>query len=523
MAFRLKHQWCLLLGWAAIYFLAWEMQSYILIKGDVSWLIHECKILLRGGNYFNGILEINPPLCILLYAPEIALEKIFSVSPIIGIRLYVFLSAFGSLSICYSLIKKVFPQEDTAKAVSFLVFLSFIYLILPIGEFGQRENFLIIFTMPYLFLITCRLQNKSSSFIGAAGIGLLAGIGFSIKPFFAITFILVEMAVIFVLLRKKQEVIRSVFRPESIGVITFFFIYLLVSIIFLRPYFNRMIPFALKFYYQNMGESWSSVFFQALVIFSLLSVILYWMPNQKKHYKSLCGVFVLALVGFFLSYVVQRLPLYYHFYPVFSVSLLLFFLAVTVYIPQYYHWPKNKLTVYGISALLFFYTVLYCICYYNNAYLQKKNMDALIGYLHKTEFNKPVYFFSAYTAYMVSVLEHAGSHPASQITFFSWLRNGNKNKEINDFLVERLAEDLNVNKPELIFVDTDCVQLSATHACIQIQYLNFFKKNKHFRFAWKSYSFLKTVQKKDFYRFDIYKRVEHSTHTVTRRVQTENK
>ena len=203
------------------YFLAWMMQSQLLLKGDVSWQMHLSRSILAGGNYVKDFFEINPPLSIYLYMPAVILQKACGLSAIESARIYIFLLATLSLIICYGLAKKIFLKNDYLVSLIFLFSLFFVYLILPASEFGQRECLLLYLTMPYFLLISLRLTHKTISSVYAVGIGVLAGIGFAIKPFFLLTFVLVEL---YFLLQKTKDwkSLLNLLRPEIFSIISFF-------------------------------------------------------------------------------------------------------------------------------------------------------------------------------------------------------------------------------------------------------------------------------------------------------------
>ncbi|EKD91783.1 MAG: putative membrane spanning protein, partial [uncultured bacterium] len=290
---------------ALLYFLAWIIQSQMLIKGDVSWQMHLARSVLNGGNYIKDFFEINPPLSIFLYMPEIFIEKILFVSHIIGLRIYMFLCATGSLLICYVLIKKLFVQYDTKIAFIFLLSLIFIDLILPLNEFGQRENLLVILTMPYFLLAACRVNKIKINLFFAIFIGLLAALGFGLKPFFLIAFILVEGYVAF------KTNIKNMFRPENMGIVLFLLLYFFVILLFFTSYLTVVTPVALRFYYQLFSKPIKICLLLLPVYFCFFTFIFYYIQHKKNAYDALSSVLALALLGFFIAYLIQRIPWYY--------------------------------------------------------------------------------------------------------------------------------------------------------------------------------------------------------------------
>jgi hypothetical protein len=147
--------------------------------------------------------------------------------------------------------------------------------------------------------------------------------------------------------------------------------------------------------------------------------------------------------------------------------------------------------------------------------------NEIISYLQKNGFQKNVYFFSAKTAYMISVLEHAGSLHTTRLQFFNWLNcyyNCSPNKlkkenpfyaayaKTNDFLTEMLAEDISRYQPALVFVDE--LEYPSLQGNQKIDYLSLFNQNSHFKSAWQPYHYLTTIKSQgdNFFQFNVYER-----------------
>lgn len=501
-----------------IYTCAWVMQSHIFLKGDLSWQLHLAHSVLRGGNYISQFFEINPPLSIFLYMPEILLEKMLFVSRVIGLRLYIFLCATVSIYICYHLSKKAFSDKDVFQRFLFLLSLPIIYLILPVSEFGQRENLFVILTVPYFLLLACRLRNQFVSTSFSFSIGIMAAIGFCLKPFFLICFAFVEYYTIrkvFVKKRllNKNNIMKIIKRPEIIVIVFFILFYLLLIYFFFKPYLFSVLPIATTFYYQAFSDSLRKLIISPVVLYCFMSYALYFYNYQSNKKQVVNTLFIFALTGCVMSYFMQKIAWYYHAIPLFSIATLMNVLLLT----SSFEKARTKTISLFLSGLVslclfvFFFSII--VLLYMNASRQKKNMDSLVFFLHKTSLHKPIYFFSAHAAYMVSVFEHAGVQHASRLQFLFWMRNYYKKdilqkltaEQKNDdvFFMTMLSDDVKKNKPELIFVDTFCAAIDSGH-CMRIQYLQFFNKKKDFQSIWRSYRFLTSIRKKNVYSFDIY-------------------
>jgi len=170
--------------------LACLIQSHIFMERDVIYLTNAAHLLLNGGTYSHDFFETNPPMILFLYIPALFIAKLTALNLIDSIRLYFMLLTLISIGLCYHFLKKLFNEPIYIR--SLLTAIAFVLLILPSSQFGQREHLLMILVLPYLFVSMLRLQNKSIHWGLAILIGLLAGLGFSIKPHFLTTFMLIE-------------------------------------------------------------------------------------------------------------------------------------------------------------------------------------------------------------------------------------------------------------------------------------------------------------------------------------------
>lgn len=152
----LKNNDGLLLSLIVLCFGIW-VQSKLFLNWDDDWLIHAAARLLSGGNYYNDFFEINMPMAIFVHLPAVLLAKYCHLNFIISFRIYFFTLIFLSLIISHSLLKIILPENFNLQKILILT-LSFIYIILPADQFGQREHFLIIFTIPYILLLASRCE-----------------------------------------------------------------------------------------------------------------------------------------------------------------------------------------------------------------------------------------------------------------------------------------------------------------------------------------------------------------------------
>jgi len=476
--------------------------------------MHLARLVLSGGNYVNDFFEINPPLSIYLYMPAVLLQQIFPISAIVALRIYIFILATLSLILCHALFKKISPSKDKNIRLLFIVTLCFVYLILPLGEFGQRECLLLYLTIPYFLLVSIRLNSIKINQFSAVSIGILAGLGFAIKPFFIFSFCLVE-----IYFASKQTTWRKCLlgwmRPETLCIFLVFIFYLIFICVIHPNYINIVVPLAAHFYYQSFALPFADVFFNPIVIYISLAPLFYLALSNNGLYKQLCIVLLMALIGFLGAYLIQQLPWYYHALPAFSMAIIVYVLLFGLFLRQYRFNKSEFLFALLIGLLAFSYPINFIKKYYAKNVMMKQETQPLIKELREKDKKQPVFFFSNDAAYMVSVFEHADVLHASRLQFLAWMHHNSptlppqttistQRQNEEHFFVTMLVDDIKKNKPVLIYVD-QLQLLKYQGKLIKLDYIQILSRYPDFKDVWKKYHYWKTVENPSMYKFDIYK------------------
>lgn len=506
----------------SFYSCAWIIQTKLLIKGDVIWLFYLADKVLHGGKYLQDFFEINPPLSIYIYVPAVLISKIFSLSPIHSARSYVFGLSLCSLFLCYLQINRIFSKNEALGGLGFLLSIVFVFIILPMSEFGQRENLLVILTLPYFLSLVCHLKKKPVSTGCAILIGLMAGIGFAIKPFYIISLSFVESYYLF-----SSKKVRHLLRPETITMAMVTLFYLLVVVYFNPDYLYSVVPVAAKFYYISFASSLRYLIISPIFYYSLLALGLYAVQYKTlgKDQALVC-ILLLAMSGFMGGYLLQRIPWYYHVYPAFALTIL-YFTAMFYVLEKNLQLQTTKSLsalfycktpfLIGVALVFFSFPGYFLIQFFKIGYAQKNGLNGLIQLLHTNKEKKSLYFFSSFSAYMVSVFEHADVKHASRLQFLAWMRyyyncspaeqakHKSTYQKVNDLFINWLAVDINKNKPDWILVDEQ--SYFGPRGKMSINYLAYLEKNPSFQSAWSAYHYIGTVKNSSVpYEFKIYSR-----------------
>ncbi len=546
------------------------MQSQILLNWDVSWLLQETARFLQGATYVRDFLEINPPLIFYVYSPVIWLSQYLSINIIFALRIYIFLLATFSLMISSLLAKKIFYSSSASSKIVtlFTLTLTSIFLILPVYEFGQRDHLIFMFVLPYILLMALRLPPTSAAIplLPACALGLLAGIGFALKPYAFITLMFIESYFIISIFKQKHLSLitrcKLYFRPEII-VIGFVFITYLLSIFYFQPqYIEIIFPFIARFYYSGMFFSTEQIlFFQPAVfceaIFVMYFLLAYSSPNKNTSLssseKNLCTLLCISLLGFFLMYFIPHTLWYYHVIPAYSIAILLsvllflqllkqpfisrdtyvillgvsliifilqpliFFLCFIFLFCGLFLQHTRALLLLIISMALFIFPVYYTYFLYQVALTNKENQQPVITFLQQHAKNQPVYFFSALANAAFPTVEYADARMISHIASLGWvtgitnqLKQPITNQRRQQLLAMQalfmtaLINDIQQQKPLFIFIDDSKNKPYLYN--ISFDYLTYFLRDPRFQRAWQPYVYFTTLTSGDAFQYDVYRR-----------------
>jgi len=497
---------CFLGSLVGIYLFSWIIQSHHLIGWDISWGLHETKRLLAGGQYASDFFEPSPPMFLYLYAPTFLIAKTLSISLFSAFRLTIFILTSLSLLLCYPLLRSIAPL--------FTLILAITLLVLPgTLDFGQREHLLVILSMPYFLLVAARLENRHVNVYMAAIIGFLAGLGFAIKPFFLITFGLIELYYLF-----YNKSLLAWMRVETLVILGVFIFYIAIICIFHRNYITIMLPVFMDLYYQGCGEKWSALIFEPAIIYCFIVMCCCAMLKSDT-YKALNALFIIALIGFLISYFVQRTTWNYHLLPAYSMAFLLLSLFFFTFLLPVINKRSDIIFFAMFSFLIFSFPVCYSFVLYSSCFSYEKKITGLIEFMKIHAENKPVYFFSTALLYEFPAVDYANAIPASKYAAFTELycilkkiHRAHDNKDIfylmrkKTIFEEKIADEIITKKPILILVD---MQKNKSHLeGIPFDFLPDFLQSKKFQAAWKDYRYLSMLENKVFYKIAVYERIK---------------
>jgi hypothetical protein len=288
------------------------------LKDDVAWLLYLADQMLEGRKLYVDLIEINPPLIVLLSTLPVAFARAVGL-PQIPVFLATVAVAVLACAWCTAELLRNYSALFRRRFRTFVVIATVLFL-LPGVEFGQREHLLIAFILPYLALLALRLQGVATLPAPAAAlaVGILAGIGFALKPYHLLAFAMLEALALARRLRPWR-------RGEAIGAVLFLLGYALSIQLFFPAYLERIVPLTRDLY----GASNVPVpllLFKARYLFASLAAVFLLVRADVGRISRQPLVWVLAAVATngLIAYLVQQKSWFYHRIPGETAATLLF-------------------------------------------------------------------------------------------------------------------------------------------------------------------------------------------------------
>ncbi len=287
-------------GLAAIFFYTFNH--------DASYLLYAAGRVLDGATLYVDIPEINPPLIVWLNVPVAWLAAQTGIPGAVAFRLAII--ALGILSVAWSgmLLRRTLAYDQWW---AWLAFGSFVALVLPGYDFGQREHIALLCTLPYLAEAARRCEGDASSRPIQAGVAALAIVGLALKPHFLLVPAIVEG---YAMLRQRR------LGPGVIVAVCMMLAYLAAAWLF-APAYLAMVRLLASGYW-GYSKGWGSFLGVPQFYATAALVVLAFITRPKVH--GVWFVLCCAIAGFALAAIVQQKGWTYHWIGALSLAWILF-------------------------------------------------------------------------------------------------------------------------------------------------------------------------------------------------------
>jgi hypothetical protein len=284
------------------------------LSHDAAWMHYVAARVLDGARLYVDLIEINPPLTIWLSVPAVLLERLTGIGHAASFPFLVAAGAAASGIASYRIGRGAVEPGPQHTALG--LGLALVLFVVPVGEWGQREHLMLILCMPHVISAAVRLRGGAVQ--GWIPVGIAAGIGYSLKPHFALCFLALEALV---WLRT-----RTVWRGAlvTVGVAALY----LLSVLVLVPDYLTMV-WAIREAYDAFVSRTPVAIVAAnpVMAIALAALLLAFVPGPARELRI---VLATATAAWIAAVLIQSKGFAYHVIPVTAGVVLLAFNAAAV-------------------------------------------------------------------------------------------------------------------------------------------------------------------------------------------------
>lgn len=278
------------------------------ITHDVVWQFWIARQLLGGATLYRDIWEINPPLW---FWSAVPIQYVSELLHILPLRLLIpIVIGIGALSAF--LVGHLASGLSPFKRCVTMLLVFWLVIIVPIYDFGQREQLVLICTLPYAALIAKRYSGLTVPTALAIFIGAFAAYGFALKHYFVLIPVLLEL---WLFLRDRRE--WRLIRPETLVLAACALVYGVGVLLFAPTFITHMVPMVQSAYH-GYESSWTMILVRPWVII-WLSIAAYFLVYRRAFgtlAEPMVSALLIVAIGFAVAYLLQSKGWQYHSVPV---------------------------------------------------------------------------------------------------------------------------------------------------------------------------------------------------------------
>ena len=285
------------------------------VNHDAAWYLYMVERAREGATLYRDLIDTNPPLIVWASAPPVLVAEATGLSPAAVFKAYVFAIAAAALVVIDWFVRRSWPEHRL------LLTTTAVFVALPFvrTDFGQREHFAVLLTLPYVVAAAARPATAATA--GRVIIGAAGGLGFAIKPHFVAAWLAVELLV------WRREGWSALRRPELAAGLTACACYALAVVASSPEYFGVLDQ--VRRVYGGL-DSPSAVLLrlrevQLWIAAAALLAAIRWPRTARLH-----SILFAAATGYLLGALLQFKGWGYQLYPARAFTVLFLVAAVVV-------------------------------------------------------------------------------------------------------------------------------------------------------------------------------------------------
>ena len=482
---------------------------------------------------YQDIFELQPPLILWLYTGPLLLSELTGIKDCVALVLCGLPVIALSIAASYTLLcyHPVFADNKRKRSI-FAVFLGFLFIFFqnPL-YFLDREHLFLILCFPYMLRFTPSLAAQKIPSVYGSITGIMAGVGFCIKPHFIVIFLGIQLACML-----HQYSFSILFSKENRIIYLTVLLYC-IAIWLLTPEYIVIVMPMLQATYSAYTKKYNFLLYLPFSCVCLGIILADFRLTYTSPYRK--DIFYwLGLLPFFILYACINNGWGYTWNMLHSMILILNIYVLWEFLSLREKYKTDNLSLkkltFGVRAnqanLVINFVFVACVLFlaaHITVFDYSRNPSAVafmedVKKLNSGKSLESFGFMSLDFDIWSRIERHTKAKWETRFSNFWMLRKFDvsdaefalKNKWILDYIGNAFAEDLNKNQPELIFVDHNVSEIIIVKPIDFIKYLSL---TPAFITEWKNYNYIgeidtidqreKSEQNKDFHAgYAVYKR-----------------
>lgn len=278
---------------------------------DLAWFLYAAAELLGGADLYVEVVEVNPPLIIWISVLAELGARITGLWNLFVYRALTLGLVVLSIVLCRRQLQRFDAPADTA--VDLLTLLLTYAFIAGVGfEFGQREHLSLVLVFPFVLLVARLIDAPGPAGREDVLAGVLAGIGFAIKPHFLLALLPLQL---YALVRRR----RVLLGPAHVALMAMLVVYGL-AVLLLEPDYLALARLSADTYARMSQESPIALMKLPPALFSAGAILVAFLIPRSAPLREACRVLALGAAGFLCAVLVQAKGWTYHWIPAITLS-----------------------------------------------------------------------------------------------------------------------------------------------------------------------------------------------------------
>jgi hypothetical protein len=292
-----------------------DLNTRLLVPADTLWLSHAAQAMLSGQTLYKDVIETNPPMSVLLYAPACLLALLTGLSEKTAVLLQTIGAALASIAFTISILNRAGFIRPDRRAWAYAL-LSFCLLVAPNNQITQREHFALMFLLPAIAIAAARATAKPMPGWRARwAAGAMLGLAVAVKPHFALV-----PAILALVAASTTRSLRPILAVENLIAGVMLVAYWGLVFALFPAFWSEMWPILTELYLHERNDPATLLVSGHMALFIQIIAVLAGVTFLLAPSKRAALVWFAPALALLIVFLVQGKGFFYHLYPAAAMS-----------------------------------------------------------------------------------------------------------------------------------------------------------------------------------------------------------